>query len=160
MLKILGMLFLCSSVCCFGIVLGEKQKTCAKLTEEILDLTNHITRNIKYEKKALNYVYSHYSSPLLEKTGFLEDLRQRNDIRTSVNQNLYTLTDELRENVISFFENLGKSAHSKNELEKCLLYLEIFHEQNEKASREAKAKSLLYKKLGIIFALLLAIILI
>ena len=160
MLNFLGIIFLCSSVCCLGVILGEKQKNASKLTEEILDLAGNITRNIKYEKKPLYYIYTTYSSPMLENRGFLQDLRQGNNIEQSVNNNLYELTKAQREDIISFFNGIGKSTHSKNELEKCNLYLEIFKEQNAAVQKEAKTKSLLYKKLGIIFAIMLAIILI
>ena len=160
MIKYTGIILICSSVIFTGFLLCDRQKCAASILQEILELLKEITRQIKYKKSELLSVYSGFSSKMLSERGFLDDLKNGYDIKKSVNQKLYELSNTQKQHIISFFEKLGKSCQSKNEVELCNLYLDIFKELNDKAQKDYKTTGTLYKKLSIIFALMLMIILI
>lgn len=160
MIKLIGILLLCSSVSAYGAYLSSEVTKGAKQRNEITEFIKHIHNGIKYERMPLDKIYALYSSVQLEKCGFLEGIRRKMPEDALIDDTLFLLCDDEKQMLKHLLSQLGKSHFSEREQNLLSSCLDFFTEKQQKMQKETAAKSLLYKKLGLIVSLLCAIILI
>lgn len=127
------------------------------MREEFSDFIRYIESSIKYGGISLERIYSSYSSPLLDKYGFTVALR-KGYTEDLVKNTLFLLSESERTKADEFLRSLGKSRYREKETEHCVCFCAMFEDKAKKLRKEDETKILLYKKLGLIAALMTAVI--
>ena len=158
MIKYIGIILLSSSVCSYGFLMSKKLKQDHNVRNELTNLLRSIEHGIRYGSKPINQILSECNLPYLKKCGFITCLLSGCDIRENTKSHLGMLTDEEKQRVTEFFSLLGRTGNSESELIFCKGYIEYFENFEKISQEQVKSKSLLYRKIGIIFGILAAII--
>ena len=124
---------------------------------EFLDFMRQVENGIKYGGMSLEKIFGSYSSPLLDKKGFTAALRLGNHPGI-VSSTLPMLSENEKTMAEDFLSSLGKSRYRERETELCSGFIALFSEKAKAFQKEDETKILLYKKLGLLAALLTAVI--
>ena len=158
MIKILGLILVSGAVSAYGAYLSSQIRTANILRTEISDFLKHLYNGVKYTATSRERLFSGFSAKNLEKCGFLNILRLKNFSKQDFDESLYLLTAEEKNRLYDFFTNFGRSGFCDKEALFCLEYREYFDDRIKSLKNQDDIRSVLYKKLGIIAALLTAII--
>lgn len=160
MLKYIGIILFSCSVSAYGAYLSHNISTASKIRHELLSFTKHIENEIKYKNAPLCHAFKVFSSPTLYRYGFLEGIYNNGDYKGVVEETLFLLTKKERALICDMLYSLGKSHFSDKELSTLIYFRQGLEDIFEDSEKIGKERSLLYKKLGLIAALISAIILI
>ena len=160
MIKYAGIIVISCAISLFGAIKASEVNQKTKLRAEILRLICHIEAGIKYGSFHLSEIFGSFKSDLLEKNGFMTEIRSGcTDTGKIIESTLSALSTEEKTKLSQFFSQLGKSYCREEEISLCKYYISSLKSIYEANEKKDKAKAVLYKKLGIICALLTAIIL-
>ena len=127
------------------------------MRDEFSDFIKHVESCIRYGGTSLERIYCSYSSPLLDKYGFTMGLRN-GYTKDLVKNTLFLLSESEQAKADEFLKSLGKSRYREKETELCSYFCNMFEDMAKKLLKEDETKILLYKKLGLIAALMTAVI--
>lgn len=149
-IKYIGLLLICFSISVYGAKLSEEIMKKQKAKREVLQLLKVIESGIRYGNVSLKKTLQSFTSPTLEKSGFLEYLRKNGCITEEICEKAFLTDGADKAGICNFFEKIGKSTYSEKELLICKEYINRFSDSVSSSEAEAKAKADLYKKLGIL----------
>ncbi len=158
MIKITGIIILSVGISMYGSILSLTVKERHIIICELLSLIKAIKNGIKYGSVPLEKIYNSTALPNLEKYGFLNAIKDGTLPCSAVNTHLQMLSHEDRDNLCEFFQQIGKSSSTDAEITLCDRYIILFEQREKDSLKENLEKSVLYKKLGIVAALVAAII--
>ena len=158
MLKYAGICILSVSMAIYGVIKSSEIKKSLTLRKSVAELLCYIENNVTYAGKSKNDIYKSFSPSCNQVSSFLIDLSNDGNIRESINKHLDILNKEDRRMLETFFTEFGKSTRREKEAKSCRLFREEFEKQGIDTEKEQMNKILLYRKLGIIFALITAVI--
>lgn len=151
MLKIAGIIIVCCSIATLGVFKGDKILERRKIRKELIRMLENIETSILYSGRSIEQILSNFSSEILSKHSFLgKDYRPDTTV----------LSDDERKITEEFFSEAGKSYSRERELRLCRQYIEKLSQLDKRLSKDEETKANLYKKLSLIGAVLIAIILI
>lgn len=159
-IKYLGILAISCAISVFGAIKASEIKHKSEARKEILHFLMHVETGIKYGSSSLAEIYDSFKSDLLDKCGFTNIIRQGPPYTFSVEGSFSELSKEENSYLSEFFTKIGKSYSREEEIKLCRYYISVFELFYEESKKNDKSKAVLYRKLGIICALLAAIILI
>ena len=160
MIKYAGIIAISCAISIFGAVKASDIKQRSEIRREILRFLSHIESEIKYGASPLSEIYFSFKSDLFDKCGFTNALKQGCLYSELIYNTLSDLSSEEKSKLSEFFSKIGTSYSRDEEISLCRYYISVFESFYETNEKSDKAKAVLYKKLGIICALLTAIILI
>ena len=160
MIKYIGIIIFCSAVSAYGAYLSHGISHALKIREELLSFIKHIENSIRYTNAPLYSIYASFTSNLLEKCGFTQVLKKESISEKDIDESLYMLSDDEKSLIYEMLQNLGKSHYTEKELSLISGCKAAFEEKSSRRQNDDKVRVLLYKKLGLIAALISAIILI
>lgn len=158
MLKYIGIAILSSSVSVYGAILAKQLKDTHALRSEVVELLKSIELGIKYGSKPIRDILVECNLTNIKKSGLITSLISGQSARDAIENSLKALTTTEKNKLCEFFESIGKSTYSENELIICRSYIEFFENSIKMSGREISLKAMLYKKIGIICGILAAII--
>lgn len=161
MLKYVGIIIVSGAVSLYGAYLSSGIIQRKKTRAALLELLIYIKSNIENAALPLETIYKNFSDKYLEKSGFIEKLRSgRPDALYYALENTDIVFDEgIMELYMGVAKNIGTSAFKDVEAEKLKSTIPLIKAQTEKLDKYDDSKSELYKKLGILAGLFLAILL-
>ena len=160
MIKYLGIMLISSGVFIFGNAKSSELSHAKKLSSELLDLFRTLERELTFENNSKLEIFSHFSGKLLNECGFIDALKHDTNYKVAINSHLYALDKKEKELLIEFFSEFGKSISRKKEADRCKSFIAEFEQAVKQSSILRQNKAILYRKLGIICALMTAVILI
>ncbi len=158
MIKYIGIALLSSCVALYGNMKSQQVKEAMSIRNSIIKLLHTIQSSIQYGGTVKSRIYYQFHDENLEKCGLLPLLKSAHPDEFSIEKSLSLLEKEERCMLTGFFTQLGKSVSCKNEAEVCRRFINEFECAGEEFEKSRKAKTMLYKKLGIICALVTAVI--
>ena len=156
--KYTGLLLIAISISMYGTKKSSALINTYKIKLEIANLIKTIEHSVKFGAIPIDKALNSYSSPLLEKCGFLDLLRKGNSNTEEIKEVLMQAGYEDSESTCEFFSKIGKSCCCENELILCSKHLAIFEQTLKSDEKEVKEKAQLYKKLSLIISILTIII--
>lgn len=158
MIKYIGIALLSSCVALYGNMKSQQVKEAMSIRNSIIKLLHTIQSSIQYGGTVKSRIYYQFHDENLEKCGLLALLKSTQPDEDSIEKCLCLLEKEERRMLTSFFIQLGKNVSSKSEAQSCQRFINEFERAGEEFEKSRKAKKVLYKKLGIICALVTAVI--
>lgn len=161
MLKLFGIFLVCSAITLYGFCRAkdiERQKQNRHALESlVLHLQNGITHGA-LPKEAL---YASFRNKRLEAEGFCEVLRngEPDAFMLALESVPLGLSDDMRARYLSLAGAFGKSGFREMESERLTRFRNEIALENEKADKEDAARQRLYQHLGLLCALLAALLL-
>ncbi len=149
MLKITGIILICSASAMWGNLLSQKYKRRIALRNELLQFLEHLISGVKYGTATLNELYLTFKAHLLKP----------NMIKSNIFSFLDVLDSKEQKEIICAFNSLGMSKSKDKELMLIERYYTEFENTFKAANQSDKNKSTLYRKLSVITSLILAVIL-
>ena len=158
MLKYAGLVLVCVSIALFGVVKSEEIKKALILRKNLTQLLYSMENAVSGSGKSKYDIYRDFSesSPML--CSFLSDLAEGKDEKATVEKHLGALSKSDRKMLCDFFSDFGKYKDCESQVKKCRYFINEFERIGQENEKEQRNKMLLYKKLGIIFALATAVI--
>ena len=148
-IRICGIILIGCAISLFGVSKGESARKKVKYEKEYMRLLKHIESSVKYTSKPISQIISDFNSSFID-CDELQILPKTKDGH---------IQNEHQKQLKNLFENLGK-AYTRTRAESlCKIAVEAAENKVEKITKDELTKSVLYKKLGIIFGILTAIIL-
>lgn len=156
-LLILGLIF--GSISYIGYKYGDSYKIKQNFYNEFLNFLIHLKSQINFLKMNLLEIIDNYQTKDKNLKKILNDFKENILNDNEININLSILTNEEKLEFQTFFNGLGKSdLLSQNEfIEK---NIEIFEKKLEQKRALNLKYGVMYKKLGILFAFFICIVLI
>lgn len=152
------MIFVCCTLLGNGLAVSEKRRI--QRGEALRDLINFIYREIECFRTPLDDIYLNFSNEILEKNGFIRDMR-----KDSFKYALENMKDPLSYNeqtriaLINFADGLGKSEY-QDQISRCKYILSLVDDDLKK-SREAYPKNRkMYTSLGLLSGIMIIILMI
>lgn len=159
-IKYIGLLLVCISASAYGAKMSEAVKLNYKTKVEITEFLKAIERGIKYGGVPIQNILKGYSSPILEKCGLLNSLRYGETDKETIENRLSVLDSSDKTKFCEFILQIGKSTNSGKELIVCRECIDYFENSVNYSEKEAREKSVLFRKLGVVSGILIVIILI
>lgn len=156
--KLLGLCLLSGGITFFGISKSESLNACIKTRKAVEELLYAVESGIKYGGQGKQSIYNGFESNVLQGCGFLAAIKSGECETKCVKEYLKELDKDDSEALCSYFTLLGKSYSSKQEAEKCKAFAEEFARKGVLKEKNLISKSQLYKKLGLICAIMSVII--
>ncbi len=161
-MKLFGivLLVLCSYLLGNVIAVNEGEKL--KTLNSLISMLQFLSRRMEGENRPLNLLFAQYKDSYLEKTGFLQSLRQGGENligRWNTALDCLPLEERLKNELLNFGESLGRlglDAQLKN-INLCVLMLE---QEKEKLKTALPQKQKSIKAVAFLLGALTAIILI
>lgn len=160
MLKYAGIFAIASAIAAFGAIKASSIKQKSEIRKEIIRFISHIESCINFGTAPLCDIYCSFNSELFEKCGFKKLIASGFINQASIKNALSELSKDEIYTLSEFFSNIGTSFSRQEEIRLCKYYLSAFETFYEENIKTDNSKASLYKKLGIICALMTAIILI
>lgn len=160
MIKYLGIILISSGVFIYGNLKSSELSYAKKLSFELLDFLRTLERELTFENYSKHEIFRQFSGKTLNECGFIDALMFGTDSTDAVNAHLGALDKNEKEILIDFFKEFGKSISRKKEADRCRSFEATFEQAVKQAGNHRQNKALLYRKLGIICALMTAVILI
>lgn len=157
MLKYIGIALFSCSIFIFGLFKASELSYALNLRKSVLKLLYTIENDVLYVGKPKNAILLQYCDGILDKNGFTQALAN-GDVCGAVNSCLSQLEEIDRRQLISFFNDFGKSDSREREAEECKRFLKEFESAGKEFEKKQLSKIFLYKRLGIIFALAATVI--
>lgn len=162
MIKYAGIILLSGAVSMYGAYLSLKVKENIKLRQALLELIIHIRSHVEASAEPIYDIFAIYESRQLEKAGVLAVLKstEHNAFGKAIDGIYDTLPERIAILYATLASELGKSKSRTSEVEMLTRYISDIKAEEERLKRDDFAKTELYKRLGILCGLLLALILI
>ena len=158
MLKYAGICLVSVSMSLYGVIKAHEIKKSITLRKNILELLYHIENSIAYSGKRKDSIFKSFSPVPQALQNFLTEICRTDDIYKCVNNHLSILCKNDRQMLTGFFMALGKSTRCEKEAKNCRQFISEFEKSAQNTEKEQLNKITLYRKLGIIFALITAVI--
>lgn len=159
-IKYIGLLLICISASAYGAKMSEAVKLSYKTKVEITEFLKAIERGIKYGGVPIQNILKGYTSPMLEKCGLLNSLRHGETKKEKFEEQLSVLGASDKAKLYEFISHIGKSTNSGKELIICRECINYFENSVCYSEKDAREKSVLFRKLGVVSGILIVIILI
>ena len=162
MFKIVGIVCVSVSIGMYGLYKAHTIKANILFRRSLLELLIHIKNCIDTSGMPLCEIFSSYQNDVLQRAGFLEKLctGQKDAFETALKECSYSLGEQTGQLYFELAEELGKSKHKKRETELLERFILLIRQKQEALEKDDEAKCVLYSKLGVLCAILFAIILI
>ena len=162
MLKFAGIILVSGAVSLMGANKASAIKENISARRELLGLLIHIKRSIEHTSTPLNIIYGTFESKALERCGFSELLKSgRTDaFKDALCSSRLVLPEKTAVLYKEIAENIGRSCFKKKELDVLERYIPQISAVDDELEKEDLSKIKLYRKLGILFGILAAVILI
>ena len=158
MLKYAGICLLSVCMALYGVIKAHEIKKSIALRKNILELLYHIENSIAYSGKSKDRIFKSFSPVPRALQSFLTEIAITNNVSQCVNNHFSILCKNDRQMLTGFFMALGKSTRCENESKNCRQFISEFEKSGQNTEKEQLDKITLYRKLGIIFALITAVI--
>lgn len=158
MLKYAGICLLSVCMAIYGVIKSADIKKALVLRKSVTQLLHHIENSVTYTGKSKDDIFNNFSTTDTSLSAFLRELCNTDETEKCINRHLDILSKKDKQMLTAFFNGLGKSTRREKEAKYCLLFTEEFERQGIDAEKEQLNKIMLYRKLGIIFALITAVI--
>ena len=158
MLKYAGITLLSASIAVFGLIKSSEIKKALTIRKDVMGLLYAMGNALQFGGKSKEGIFKSFNCRTNELKTFLSSMLDGQNEHESVKVHLCSLTDEDKKLLSDFFTNFGKSTKRESELESLRHFNAEFERIGKQAEKEQLGKILLYRKLGIIIALLAAII--
>ncbi len=159
-IKIIGLCLLSSGITVFGINKSAQLNMAVKKRKAVEELLFAIENGIRYGSIEKKRIYRSFENDILNECGFLEQLKNGKDEKECITLYLTELDKADQNALISFFESFGKSSSAEKEFNLCKSFIEEYKRIGTEKEKALISKSILYKKLGLICALMSVILLI
>ena|GEM_PF-2725134 len=163
MLKIIGLIFVSSAVSFGGILMSESIREGTRQRSALLNLLYFIKSNIALGSLPLHEIYCRFEDKTLEEIGFIREMRKHTPdslYRAFENTKGIKLTEKEKADYFSFASQIGRTGSVENEETLCLRYIEILGKVAESENSKDENRAKLFRRLGPVLGLFLAVILI
>lgn len=158
MIKYIGILLLSGSISCYGVIISSRIMQAFRLRSEITELLQSIERSIVYGKAPINTVICDFNTPELKKTEFCKRICDCDNPEQVIEETLSILSGEDKKILLSFFTCLGKTRSIEDVKKNCRHVTDYFEKTQTESVSSISSKAVLYRKISLISALLVAII--
>ncbi len=158
MLKYAGITLLSASIAVFGLIKSSEIKKALAIRKDVIGLLYAIENALQFGGKTKDCIFKSFNCNTNELKAFLASMLDGQNVHEYVKVHLCSLTDEDKKLLSDFFINFGKSTKCESELESLRHFIAEFERIGKQTEKEQQGKILLYRKLGIIIALLAAVI--
>ncbi len=161
MLKLFGILLVSSAITLYGLCRAKDLERQKKNRHALAALMLHLQNGISHGGLPQETLYASFHNEQLEKEGFCAILRngEPGALTQALEQTKLGLSDNMRTHYLELAEGLGKSGFRAVESERLARFLGEIAVENEKSDKEDAARQMLYKRLGLLGALLAALLL-
>lgn len=162
MLKWFGIVLICSAISLYGAYRSHLLSQSVAVRAGLMELLLHLQNGIDHGALPLSELYADFENEALSRTGFCALLKsgEPNALLLALEKSELGLPESMRRKYADFALTLGKSSFRRQESERIDRFIGEIRAENEKTDAENATKRLLYSRLGLIGALLAALILV
>ena len=158
MLKYVGLVLVCVSIAVFGVVKSEEIKKALALRKSVTELLYSMENAVSGTGKGKLDIYRDFAENSGKLSTFLDQMAKGEDERKCVEKHLSSLCENDRKMLAEFFSDFGKYKDCESQVKMCRYFIKEFERAGQENEKEQRNRILLYRKLGIIFALVTAVI--